>query len=425
MFIHFQADFQGANSRDNVLINLKKQSISIAINTFTVYTFDLKGRLISTFEQGHFFRRGLDNRVMEKWTLSTNGEKRRARHWLHPKDKRKLLNRIHYEIWKLFCILQQNQLEIIDTSTADAATLIEEVLRALIKILDFDFFGLENDSQKFSSIYRPIGILPPDMYLSLILQATEGCTYNQCNYCEFYKDRPFRVKSETEFRQHIEAVKSFLGDSISLRKFLFLGEANALDIAQAKLLTFFEIMNQEFCFSEDNGNAKPQVNGIYSFISALYKNQKSADDFAELRAKNLRRVYIGMETGCDNLLAFLNKPGSVERTLKLVEAIKKGGVDVGVIILLGAGGGRFYDDHVTDTVAAVRSMDLGKGDMVFFSPIIQHPDTEYFKLVTEQKIRSLREQEMEEQKQDMIEGFGFDRKDSPKFALYDINEFIY
>jgi radical SAM superfamily enzyme YgiQ (UPF0313 family) len=431
MFLEIQTHFADTARLDKVFINLKKQAISISVNTFTVYTFDLDGRLITAFKNGHTFRRGLDNRIMEKWSVLSQGHRERVRQWLNSKEKRALLEDIHEQIWTLYSLVQQGNFEALAASGEDVENITLEILTALEKILYFDFFQLEKDAQNFCSLYGRVGILPPDMYLSLLLQATQGCSYNRCNYCNFYQGVPYRVKSGLEFHRHIQAVKEYFGQAIRLRKYLFLGEANALDVPQSRLVNFFDAINQEFMFSKtepktNGGDLQPVFHGIYSFLTAFHRNQKTADDFAELRAKNLRRVYIGMETGCDVLLQFLNKPGDTAAILRLVETIKQGGVNVGIIILLGAGGDKFYDSHTTKTAEIIRAMNLDKGDIVYFSPIIQFPETSYSDKLDQEASRPLTEEEIEMQRCAMIDGFGFYGKpDAPKLALYDINEFIY
>jgi hypothetical protein len=431
MFLEIQTHLIAGEKADKVFINLKKQAISVSINTFEVYTFDLMGRLITAVRDGHTFRRSLNNQIMEKWSVFLNGQKKRVRLWLNLKKKRAFLESIQQMFWSIFCLLQQNEFDILATDEDDVEKIKQRVLTAFKKILFFDFHQLEKDAKNFSSIYRRVGILPPDMYLSVLLQATEGCSYNRCSYCTFYKGQPFRVKSQSEFRKHILAVKDYFGESIRLRKYLFLGEANALVISQPRLISFFDEVNKQFIFSEtdfgsDNESMLPSVRGIYSFLSLFDTRQKSVNDFAELGARNLRRVYIGMETGCDELLKFLNKPVCVEDAVRFVESIKKGGVKVGIIILLGAGGNRYYQAHVNDTVTAIKEMNLEHEDIVFFSPIIQFPGTAYSHKILAEHIRPLKDHEIDMQKQEILKGCGFPRDvNSPKVALYDINEFIY
>ena len=95
--------------------------------------------------------------------------------------------------------------------------------------------SLAKDRDRFLSVYKPVGILPPDQYLSLVVRVTEGCSWNACTFCGFYRDVPFRWKTEEELAAHTAALRAFFGESIALRSSVFLGDANALCLAHEKL----------------------------------------------------------------------------------------------------------------------------------------------------------------------------------------------
>jgi radical SAM superfamily enzyme YgiQ (UPF0313 family) len=52
-----------------------------------------------------------------------------------------------------------------------------------------------------------------------------------------------------------------------------------------------------------------QLGGIYAFLDGFSGERKSPEDYAELAQRGLKRVYIGMESGNNDLLHFLKKPG--------------------------------------------------------------------------------------------------------------------
>jgi len=136
---------------------------------------------------------------------------------------------------------------------------------------------------------------------------------------------------------------------------------------------------------------------IYSFVSAFDVERKSANDWAELHALGLRRAYIGLETGDDVLLRFLNKPGSVDDVIGAVNGLRAGGVSVAVIVMAGIGGDRFAPTHIERTVNAIRTMKLGPDDLVYISNYVPAPNTEYPELAAQIGIRALSDEEIEEQ----------------------------
>ena len=248
-------------------------------------------------------------------------------------------------------------------------------------------------------------------------------------FCHFYRHAAFHIKTEEEFSRHAKAVKEFFGAGILMRRSIFLGDANALAIPQKKLVRIFDRVNQEF--PTGGGGSKPGVNGgrsfqgIYSFIDSFTGDKKSAADFLELKKRNLRRVYVGVETGADELLKFLNKPATSERTGETIETIKEAGLGVGVIILIGAGGDRYFRLHVEETIRILNELPLGGEDMIYFSPLVESPLSEYARRARDAGIRSLTDEERREQLKAIRSALRFSGEKKPKVALYDIREFVY
>jgi radical SAM superfamily enzyme YgiQ (UPF0313 family) len=281
----------------------------------------------------------------------------------------------------------------------------------------WDWKALQADAARFAQVYRPVSILPPDQYLALVLQATEGCSHSQCTFCDFYRDRSFRVKGSDELRAHIAAVRAFFGPAMPLRKSLFLADANALVVPMARLRGWLDVIAET--------HVLPGA-GIYSFIDAFDVHRKSLAEWAELAARGLRRVYIGMETGDAALLAFLRKPGTVEDGVEAVGTLKGAGVAASVIVMTGIGGDRYAEAHVAGTISALNAMPLGAGDIIYFSPFVDQPGSEYAELAAAAGIHPLAEAEIAAQEAAIRAGLRpWDPGHSPQCSRYDIREFIY
>ena len=206
-----------------------------------------------------------------------------------------------------------------------------------------------------------------------MLQATVGCSFNTCTFCDLYQ-QPFRVKTPDEFRQHIRQVRDYLGDSILLRqRSIFLGAANALAIPMPRLLPLLEIIQEEFAPSPENRRGS----GWDAFLDAFTGTRKSVEDYRALAERGLKRVYIGLESGHDPLLEFVRKPGHARDAIETVQAIKAAGINVGLIVLIGLGGDRFAAGHAADTVEVLNQMPLDSGDLLYFSDLVEEPGTPY------------------------------------------------
>ncbi len=396
-----------------------------------VYAFDARGRLISGFVNGKNYRRALDNRVLTKWR--ENGQ--RDRRWLSEKEAREFVDSAYDLARRALEAIGKGGYRILPAPSSSEES-VPAIREALKTVVSWSWEKLLEDADWFRRIYKPVSILPPDQYMALVLQATEGCWYNKCTFCTFYRDRQFRIKEQREFREHIAQVKGFFGPALVLKKTLFLADANALMISYRMLSGLMDEIHREFevmpgGLAPDEQAAWRQEHpdgfgGIYSFIDAFNVGRKTVEQWRSLAKMGLRRAYIGMESGHDPLLRFLQKPGTAEDVLKAVRALKAGGVAVGVIILVGAGGDRYAAGHMEDTVRMLNEMPLDRRDFIYFSEFVALPGAPYVGIAKRAGIRQLTREEMKSQEQAIRNRYvPPNPKNRPKFSIYDIREFIY
>lgn len=397
------------NGVGNVYFNLQKHSTTISEEHKFIYYFDVEGRFMGGFFDGVSYRRGLDNRLMKKF-FDKNGFK--VKTFVDDGEKRKVIDNVIERVSRIKNKLNEYGID-------------GEILSRIAEILKWDYKELEKDGFKFFSVYKPISILPPDQYFSLVLQAAEGCSWNKCTFCSFYQDRKFRIKSSDEFLNHIKKVKEFFGKAIGLRKSIFLGDANALIIPQRRLIELIKIVHDEFPIGSSKDGFDYVFDGIYSFLDIFGAERKNYDEYIELKDLLVKRIYIGLETGDEDLFKYLNKPGSPNECVDVVSTIKRAGINVGIIVLAGAGGKNFYDKHVENTVKTILKMPLGNGDIVYLSPLVIDEADEYVKIMRELGSEMLSKFEIVEQIQRIKGGLKDLLKSGARVTLYDIQEFIY
>lgn len=390
---------------------LYANATNLALDGSASLSFDRAGRLIRAFWDGRSIRRSLDNRFVEKRRLGTHPW-RCARRELDPPERRALLEAISEELKGIHGCLGGVGASLPEDQRLELAARLKD-------ILDWSPQALEGDARRFRSVYLPIPVLPPDQYGALVVQVTEGCSYNQCTFCQFYRDRPFRAKSLEELRTHLRAVRGFFGEGLGLRKSIFLADANALVLPPARLLEVFSLLREELPLGPRG------LRGVYSFLDAFSGMPRSSGHFRELAERGLRRVYLGLESGCDELLRFLHKPATAAEALDLVGRLRAAGVHVGIIVMLGIGGDRFAERHVAETLDAVNAMRLGPQDILYLSPLAADPDSAYRLQEREAGIQPLTEAEMDTQLRAIQSALRFDPRGRPKVAVYDIRDFIY
>jgi radical SAM superfamily enzyme YgiQ (UPF0313 family) len=374
------------------IFSARRHSTVVSPDRQTVYSFDLEGRPLVWFERGRTYKRSLASEVYGRQRVGG-----RKRYWTATPDEAAE----HFE----------RMLRAV--SRAPAAGLDRTIVGRLNEILDWPPDRLLAERRRFDAAYREIGILPPDQYLAVVLQATFGCTWNRCSFCSFYQDQPFRVRTRREFAAHAREVRSLLGRGERLRRRIFLASGNALTLANHRLLPLVRSARTAFPGRPWSG-----------FVDVFTGERKALQDWTELREAGLERVHVGLETGDDRLLGWLNKPGSQAASLDLVATLERAGLRLSLILMVGVGGGRFAADHVRNTLSLVDRLPLGRGDSVYLSPFVDLPDSEYARRAADDGVRPLDRRQSESQYHELRDGIRLSHP-SVKVARYDLREFLY
>jgi hypothetical protein len=394
-----------------ITISVKPNCLTISIDgpvEAEVFSYDNEGRLWTAYLDSVSYRRGLDGKMIAKWRLPGN---ERERHWLPPDEALQIEGRAHQRVVDLYAALQANSAHLKTPLSPQGATGFERAIA-------FDAARSQADAARYLQVYKPVGILPPDQYMAVVLQVTEGCAFNTCTFCNFYKDRPFRIKTPDELRTHAQAVRDFLGGGLDLRRTIFLGDANALIVPMPKLLPLIDVVHDVYDVQA--------LGGLYAFLDGFSGEKKTAEDYRVLAARGLTRIYVGMESGSDALLKFLKKPGSAEDVVHAINSMKAGGVAVGVIVLLGAGGHQYARAHVAETVAALNRMHLDMDDILYFSELIVSDGLEYAGDAYAAGLKPLSQAERTAQEEAITRSLRFsDEGGTPHISRYDIREFVY
>lgn len=382
---------KGVTVAEELLYSVGRESTVISPDRRRVITFDRAGRLFSYYRHGRTYRRDLAGGLHVR---TGNGA---VRHWqpLTPEDGEALLNEVH-------TLTRQVRQQ--------APARLQQRLDQ--EVLPWTPAALRAEARRYQAAYQwPPSILPPDCYMSIVLQASTGCSWNKCAFCGLYRDRPFQVRTPEQFAQHAERVRELLGAAWRYRRGIFLADGNALSLSLDRLEPLVHIARQTFPDHQ-----------FYGFIDVYSGQRGEPEKWAALARLGFRRVYIGMETGLDELLALLNKPGSRRELASFVAMLKAGGLAVGLIVMVGAGGRPYARRHAQATVEALAAMDLGRDDIIYVSPFLEQPNTEYPQLRRQHQLTPLTPAETEAELQSLtrqIRALGL------RTARYDLRSFIY
>jgi radical SAM superfamily enzyme YgiQ (UPF0313 family) len=174
---------------------------------------------------------------------------------------------------------------------------------------------------------------PPSEWKSLILQITNGCSYNKCTFCDMYKDEQKRFKPKA--LEEIEAELKSLAENNYPVSRIFLADGDAMSLSFRRLKEILLLINQYF----------PKVSRISSYCLPRNLLKKSVAELSELRELGLKIMYIGCESGDDELLRLINKGETLESSLSALQKIKAADIKRSVMILNGLGGPKYSAQH--------------------------------------------------------------------------------
>ena len=188
-------------------------------------------------------------------------------------------------------------------------------------------------------VYRP-----PSEAESLILPVTDGCSWNQCTFCEMYTapQKKFRARSEAEVLDNIRALGARYGSQ--LRR-IFLADGDALVLPTRRLLNILAAIREYL----------PAVRRVSSYCLARNLAKKSVSELQALAAAGLGLVYLGAESGDDEVLAAVNKGETYATTLDALEKLGAAGISRSVMILNGLGGQSLSLQHAENSARLINA----------------------------------------------------------------------
>jgi len=190
--------------------------------------------------------------------------------------------------------------------------------------------------------YREPLFRPPAEAESLIFQVALGCPHNTCRFCAMYKGVSYRVRPQEEVvDEFAQAARRYP----EVRR-IFLADGDVMALPFARLRAMLEALNTFF----------PQVARVNVYANGRSVLEKSDDELAALRRLKLNTLYVGMESGDDDLLKKVCKGETAEGMCDAVRRAQAAGLTCSVMVLLGLGGRGGSAQHADATVALLNRM---------------------------------------------------------------------
>lgn len=178
---------------------------------------------------------------------------------------------------------------------------------------------------------------PPSEWKSLILQVTNGCSWNKCTFCDMYtsESKKFKPKKPELIAQELVTI---VESNLPVGR-VFLADGDAMMLPFNRLKEILLLIKQYL----------PQVTRVSSYCLPRNLTNKTVEQLAELRALGLSLLYVGCESGDDEVLALIEKGETYQSSLVALNKIKQAGIKSSVMILNGLGGPELSKQHAINS----------------------------------------------------------------------------
>ncbi|MCL2227446.1 MAG: radical SAM protein [Oscillospiraceae bacterium] len=206
------------------------------------------------------------------------------------------------------------------------------------------------------TVYRP-----PSEANSVLLQVTVGCSHGKCRFCHGYRDLPFRAEPIEQIVEDLEEVRDARPDATRIH--LLSGDAFALsyDELMAIAAKIHELL--------------PKVEVISSMAGVINLKDKSLQQLKNLKEAGYKYLYVGMESGLDEVLVNTEKGSNVNDTLEQLHKLEESGIKYDANYLLGLAGSGNSEKNALATAELVNKL---KPNIVAILSLTLFPDTKMY-----------------------------------------------
>ncbi len=229
-------------------------------------------------------------------------------------------------------------------------------------------------------------IRPPSEAHSLLLRVTRNCSWNRCEFCHIYKGQRFSPRTVEEVKKDIDTIKEIVSEIKSISwnmgyggeintalagyilkspqqyangyrsillwllsgaKTVFLQDANNLILRTKNLVEILNHLKQTF----------PSVNRITTYSRARTVARKSVEELRALRDAGLSRIHMGLESGHDPILEYVQKGVTAREHIDAGQKVKESGISLSEYIMPGLGGKSMWREHAVETAKVLNQID--------------------------------------------------------------------
>jgi len=263
--------------------------------------------------------------------------------------------------------------------------------------------GFVVDMAKLKTYSFEIGAIRPPSEggsFSLLLRVTRNCPWSRCGFCygRPYNHERFELRSVDEVKADIDSVKAIsdeikaiswsLGFAGKIESLASILQSNLLAGKDARNLSESEFNNIQSVISVYNWLAYggktvflqdadtpimytdqlvevikylkqtfPSIERITSYARSKTISRKKPEELSQLHQAGLDRLHIGLETGDDELLRYIDKGVTAEEHIRAGKKALEAGLELSEYIMPGLGGKSLWVQHATNTARVLNEIN--------------------------------------------------------------------
>ncbi len=229
-------------------------------------------------------------------------------------------------------------------------------------------------------------IRPPNEAYSLLVRFTRNCPWSKCAFCRSYKQKQFEKRSLAEIKEDIDIIRKIRDEIVVLSweksfggvvndnlidhifsipayneyfksvaiwlyfggKNVFIQDANSLVMKPEDFIEALAYLKKQF----------PSIDRVTSYARArTIAKRLTVDDLTKMREAGLTRLHIGLESGSNTLLKYVNKGVTKEEHIECGRKVKESGIELSEYVVLGLGGKTWWKEHAQETADALNRID--------------------------------------------------------------------
>ena len=215
------------------------------------------------------------------------------------------------------------------------------------------------------TLYRP-----PVEANTFLLQVTAGCTHNACNFCNMYKDKSFHLIDDSIIESNLQEEKKIRDIYGRPHRRIFLADGDVFSLSADKLEEKINLIKKYH----------PEITTFAMYAAIRTIKNKTDEELRRLRELGVNDLYIGYESGLDDVLESMNKGHTVEDAITQARRIREAGMEHNALVILGlAGKGR----GIENAFATARLLNQTRPKMTRLATLSIFEGTELAKAVEE------------------------------------------